>query len=610
MKSFLKGILWLITSLFIILAILVGIAFYVFDSDNLKSRAISMVKEQTSADLTIEEDLSLNFFPWLEVETGKIKLSNPDGFNRDKNLLSVNELKASIKLMPLLKGQIEIGAIELTDSELNLLRDKQGRSNLDVLITNSQKTQPSTENKTVESETSLSVSRIGLDSFVLNQYNPNGKLTQSFSLNQFDLNQFAFDQWTPISASGEFISGSGKTEANWQLNSEVNVATGGQEISLRQTSAVMDNMGNKLNRLELAGDTKVSLNNENSKISHEGSLLADGQKFVMELNAIFSTFKDIQLNLKAEDLNLTPLLASDNKGAGEGSAPFDGKPIADFLKRARIKGTFAADTITFNKTKLSNVQANLSNKGTTLWLKPFKASAFQGGISSDASINFASSPLALSISPRMQKIQVGDLISEMFELEKLTGLGDLDLDLSTRGIEFKQMLKNLSGTGAINLSDGALSGWDLNKIIESGINLQTLTTANSFKGKTSFAGLKSDLKADKGLIQLNNIALVTPLFDLVGAASTNANKESLAGNFQLVLKGALKDQLEKKYPQLAGVDLPFELKGTWTEPRPSIDFESMLKAKYKSQIDKEIDDKKKELEDEIKKKLLDKLKFD
>ncbi len=610
MKSLLKGIFWLITSLFIILAILVGIAFYVFDSDNLKSRAISMVKEQTSADLTIEEDLSLNFFPWLEVQTGKIKLSNPDGFKRERNLLSVNELKASIKLMPLLKGQIEIGAIELTGSELNLLRDKQGRSNLDVLITNSQKAQPSSENEAAESETSLSVSRVALDSFVLNQYNPNGKLTQSFSLNQFALNQFAFDQWTPISASGEFISGSGKTEANWQLNSELNVATGGREISLRKTNAVMDNMGNKLDRLELTGDSKVSLNNENSKISHEGSLLADNQKFDIELEATFSTFKDIQLNLKAEDLNLTPLLASDNKGAGEASAPFDGKPIADFLKRARVKGTFAADSITFNKTKLSNVQADLSNKGTTLWLKPFKASAFQGDISSDASINFASSPLALSVSPRMQKIQVGDLISEMFELDKLSGLGDLDLNLSTRGTEVKQMLQNLSGTGAINLSDGALSGWDLNKIIQSGINLQTLTIADSFKGKTSFAGLKSDLKADKGLIQLNNIALVTPLFDLMGAASTNANKESLAGNFQLVLKGALKEQLEKKYPQLTGVDLPFELKGTWTEPKPSIDFESILKAKYKSQIDKEVDDKKKELEDELKKKLLDKLKFD
>ncbi len=610
MKSLLKGIFWLITSLFIILALFVGIAFYVFDSDNLKSRAISMVKEQTSADLTIEEDLSLNFFPWLEVQTGKIKLSNPDGFKRERNLLSVNELKASIKLMPLLKGQIEIGAIELTGSELNLLRDKQGRSNLDVLITNSQKAQPFSQNEAAESETSLSVSRVALDDFVLNQYNPNGKLTQSFSLNQFELNQFAFDQWTPISASGEFISGSGKTEADWQLNSELNVATGGREISLRKTSAVMDNMGNKLDRLELSGDSKVSLNNQNSIISHLGSLLADNQKFDIDLNATFSTFKDIQLNLKAEDLNLTPLLASDTKGAGQASAPFDGKPIADFLKRARVKGTFAADSITLNKTKLSNVQADLSNKGTTLWLKPFKASAFQGDISSDASINFASSPLALSVSPRMQKIQVGDLISEMFELDKLSGLGDLDLNLSTRGTEVKQMLQNLSGTGAINLSNGALSGWDLNKIIESGINLQTLTTADSFKGKTSFAGLKSDLKADKGLIQLNNIALVTPLFDLLGAASTNANKESLAGNFQLVLKGALKEQLEKKYPQLTGVNLPFELKGTWTEPKPSIDFESILKAKYKSQIDKEIDDKKKELEDELKKKLLDKLKFD
>jgi AsmA protein len=61
--------------------------------------------------------------------------------------------------------------------------------------------------------------------------------------------------------------------------------------------------------------------------------------------------------------------------------------------------------------------------------------------------------------------------------------------------------------------------------------------------------------------------------------------------------------VEEKYPKLKDRKLPFELKGSWTEPKASIDIEAMLKAEYQDKIDK----KKDELEDKAKDKLKDKL---
>ncbi len=611
MKSLMKWILWLIASLLLLLVILVGVAFYLFDSDSVKSQLITAVKEETSADLTIDDDLSLSFFPWLKVETGNIRLSNPEGFQSKIDLLSVEKLNASIKLAPIFEGKIEVGAVELANSKLNLIRDKKGRSNIDVLMTHAQKSKAKTEINTDTQAASLSISRLALSDFELNQYAPSQKLTQSFALNQLEINQFAFEQWTPVSASGEFKSGSGKTEAKWQLTSEIKIAADGKLIDLRATDAVMSEISNKLRHLELSGDSSIKLNNKNTQVSHQGRLKLDKQDFDLMVTGTFSTFKDLSIDLKTEDLDLSPwLAASSDRSTSASEAPLDTKPIADFLKTARIKGKFAANSVKLNQMKFAQVSADLSNKGATLWLKPFKAKVFRGDLSTNASINFAAKPLALSVAPNLQKIEVGDLVSQVFEVDRISGLGNLNLNLRTQGLEMKQMLQNLSGTGSVKLSDGALSGLDLNKLIESGISLQTLNSKDAYKGKTNFAGLAGDLKANKGLIQLNNLSLVTPLFDLAGKAATDANNESLSGNFKLTLKGLLKQQLEKKYPQLAGMDLPFELKGSWTEPKPNIDFESLLKAKYKSQVDEKVNDKKKELEDELKKKLLDKLKFD
>ncbi|NVJ67356.1 MAG: AsmA family protein [Gammaproteobacteria bacterium] len=611
MKSLLKWILWLVASLLLLLGIVIGAAFFIFDSDALKSQLISAVKEETSADLTIEDDLALSFFPWLKIETGNIRLSNPEGFQSKVDLLSVEKLNASIKLMPIFEGVIEIGAVELANSKLNLIRDRKGRSNIDVLMTNAQKSKKTNESEETTKDTALSISRLALDNFELNQYAPNQKLTQSFALQNFEVNDFSFEQWTPISARGDFKSGSGKTQANWSLKSDIKVSTDGKAIDLRSVDAVMSEISNKLKHLELTGDSSIKLNNKNTQVSHKGQLKLDKQTFELGLNGVFSTFKDLELDLKTQDLDLSPWLATATVDTGSKSAaPLDTKPIADFLKTARIKGKFSANSVKLKQMNFEQVSADLSNKGATLWLKPFKAKAFQGDLATNASINFAAKPLALSLAPSLQKIEVGDLISQVFEVDRLSGLGSINLNLTTQGLELKQMLQNLSGTGSLQLSDGALSGLDLNKLIESGISLQSLKGKDAYKGKTTFAGLTGDINANKGLIQLNNMSLVTPLFDLAGKAATDANQESLSGNFQLILKGVLKQQLEQKYPQLAGMALPLELKGTWNEPRPNIDFEALLKAKYKSKVDNQVKEKKKELEDELKKKLLDKIKFD
>ncbi len=610
MKTLLKWLIWLFAGLLVLATITVGIALFVFDSDNLKARATELVKEKTSANLTIGQDLSLKLFPWLKVESGDIRLSNPKGFSNNLNALEVAKLSASIKLMPLFKGQIEIGDIELDNSKLNLIRDRKGRSNIDVLLTHAKNSQPQAAGEAETDIANLSISRIVLNDFALNQYSPRGKLTQSFALAAFEINNFAFDQWTPIAATGEFKSGSGKTEAKWRLNSSVKVDAKGKKIELRSIDAVMSEISNKLKHLELSGNSTIDLNNQNTQVTHQGQLVVDKQSFELKLDGTFSTFKDINLQLNTDTLDLSPWLATtESENNPKADEPLDTKPIADFLKTARIKGQLQANQLTANKIALQQVSANLSNKGATLWLKPFKAKAFKGDLETIASINFAAKPLALSIQPTMQKIEVGELLSQFFELERLSGLGDLSLNMRTQGLGLKPMLQNLSGKGALNLSDGALMGLDLNKLIESGISLQLLEGKNAYKGKTTFASLKGDVNANKGLIQLKNLALQSPLFDLTGQASTDANDESLAGHFKLQLKGVLKQKLEQKYPQLAGMDLPFELKGSWAEPRPNIDFESLLKAKFKSKIDKQVEDKKKELEDELKKKLFDKIKF-
>ncbi len=603
MKRLFKWILGLLGTLVALILVLGIVAVIFFNSDELKNQIVKKVKAETTADLVIEQELSLGFFPWLQVETGGVTLSQPTTFNSDKQLLKVDQVAASIKLMPLLSGDIEVGSVELSGAELNLLRDKSGRSNIEALV-NAKDSQPATSEDTSDSSSkpgALSLDSLSLNDFTLNQYDYNQQLSQSFHLTSLEVSDFKPESVTPVTAEGSLKAGDSQSE--WGLSGDLWVGADFKQFKVSQLDAELEGLSKQLQNIGLTGDLELSMENKTTKLSHKGKVDLNGQPINLELNAGFSTFKDIDVKLSTERLELENFLAATGgEKAPAQSGALDLSPVADFLKRARVKGQLEVGELILKNVTFSNVSANLRNKGTTLFLDPFKADAFQGHMETIASVNFASQPLALSVQPDFDNIQIGDLLAAFFELDKLSGLGELDLNMKTKGVDVKQMLQNLNGTGNLTLSDGAFNGIDIEKLIQSGLSLQSLNKEN-YSGKTSFANLSSNIKAKQGLIEMPDFKLNSPVFDLVGKASTNANQETLAGNFQLVLKGKLKEVVEQKYPKLKGKKLPFELKGTWAEPKASIDIEAMLKAEYQGKID----EKKKELEDKAKDELKDKL---
>lgn len=605
MKTLFKWSLRLIIAV-VALFIVAAVALIIFfNSDQLKTTLTNQVKEKTGAELVIKQDLSLSFFPWLAIETGGISLSQPPAFNQDKPALEIGAVSASIKLLPLISGDIEVGAVLLTDATLNMTQGPQGKSNLQAFteaLQKKDKTAGAQDTSATADALDLSLQKLELNSFTINQYDTSNKLNQSYTLEQLVIEDFRPGEFRPVIANGKIAREINQSVMKWALAGDLKISKDFKQIDFQNMDASVDNVSSTIQSIGLKGVLSVSQGKDSTLIEHKGAVTLDSQKVQVNASAGLGKINDIKVSLKADSLTLDQFMATSSKTRVEEKPAADLSPVADFLKQSRIQGDLAIGSLKLKNTQFTDVNAKLFNKGATFHLDPFKAKAFQGSLATTASVDFASKPLALAVQPDLNNIQIGDLLAAFFDFERLSGLGALDLDMKTKGADVKQMLQNLNGTGHINLSDGALMGIDIEKLIASGLSLQTLNREN-YSGKTVFAGMKGDLKANNGVIDLSNFAINSPVFDLVGKATTDANKESIGGNFQLVLKGALKEQVEAKYPKLAGKNLPFELKGTWTEPTANIDYEALLKAEYQGKID----EKKEELEDKVKDELEDKL---
>ena len=104
----------------------------IFDPNDYKDQISSLVKSRTGRILTIQDDLSLSFFPWIGVETGTVILGNAEGFGPEP-FARIDSARLSIRLLPLFKRQIEIDTVKLYGLNVSMAINSQGITNWDDL---------------------------------------------------------------------------------------------------------------------------------------------------------------------------------------------------------------------------------------------------------------------------------------------------------------------------------------------------------------------------------------------------------------------------------------------------------------------------------------------
>jgi len=133
MKGLMKilfGIIGLLVVLIVTAAIVIPM--YV-DPNDYKDDITALVQKQTGRELQIPGDLSITVFPWLGVQTGRIVLSNAEGFG-DEPMVQAEGVEVRVKLLPLLRKEIQMGTVILDRLQANLARNAKGVTNWDDLI--------------------------------------------------------------------------------------------------------------------------------------------------------------------------------------------------------------------------------------------------------------------------------------------------------------------------------------------------------------------------------------------------------------------------------------------------------------------------------------------
>ncbi len=123
----------LLASVAIIVLGLWGSAVIYLDEERLKSIVTAHMSSQSGRKVEIRGSLSLRLFPRPRIHAEELVVAAPDGFDGPR-FFSADELSMSVRLLPLVRGNLTPREVRLSGATVNLYTDEIGRSSVDGLV--------------------------------------------------------------------------------------------------------------------------------------------------------------------------------------------------------------------------------------------------------------------------------------------------------------------------------------------------------------------------------------------------------------------------------------------------------------------------------------------
>lgn len=138
MKKLIKYGLYALGGLIGLLVLVVAIVAATFNPNDYKQKVIDLVQQKKERTLKLDGDIKLAFWPKIGVDLGKISLSE---HKNSKEFATVNSVKVSLALLPLLKKELVVDTVYIEGAQANIVKYKDGTTNFDDLMSKDEESQ-------------------------------------------------------------------------------------------------------------------------------------------------------------------------------------------------------------------------------------------------------------------------------------------------------------------------------------------------------------------------------------------------------------------------------------------------------------------------------------
>lgn len=271
-------------------------------------------------------------------------------------------------------------------------------------------------------------------------------------------------------------------------------------------------------------------------------------------------------------------------------------PASDPLKGLNLHGKLNIGDLRVAGLELSQVHIGVSAGGGILTLAPANAALYGGNATGQVTIDDRTATRGVQIAENLAGVDVARLLQDFAKTRRLSGRGNLSVNVTARGRGANAMLRSLNGHVAANVTGGAIEGIDLWSDVNHAIELwrhHTLSTSPR-SGRTPFDALAASANLVDGVATTKDLTIASRNLRVTGVGTMNLPTRAIDYSLQVRLLSSP----SASAPTLA--DVPVKVTGTLTAPKVSPDIGGLAKAQLRQQLRQRGDALKKKLEEKLK----------
>jgi len=638
-----------VVGFFILLAIALP---FLIDPNQYKQEITTLVKEQTGRELVIEGDIGLSVFPWIGMEIGKTQLSNAQEFGT-MPFASINAVDVKVALIPLFSKQVVVKNVTLDGLHLNLMIGKSGTTNWDDLagpkkteaIKEEQPAEPVTAEGDIAQLAALSVGGINVrnaevvwddkssDTYLalhkLNFKTGRVQLGQPVSLSVDALIESQAPAFQlPMKLTTTLAADFDKqvldiTQLDFALSSlsfhakvsgknilEAPAFQGSVALEPFNLAALLKQLGTEVSFADANALTKVGLKADINTQPNQAS--GDNLVFTLDDTTIKGKFSlknfeqpqyNVELALDNIDIDRYLPPTSDTPEQPSETVKTAGPPPS----LAPLRDVFATGKLTIGKLKVAGLKASdidvtLDANGGLVKLDSIKAKLYEGGTSGSVVVDARPQEPLLQFAQKLSGVQIGPLLKDMDITGKFEGKGEVNVDLSTKGLTEKSIAKNLNGSASFALRDGSLKGVNFIKMAKEGrekikeLMGKTVSAEPKTGDATVYETIQGTAKITNGLAKNDDFIMKSPQGNITGKGEADLGQDKI--NYRVEVKEAGE----------SGKSIPILVYGKLSSPKFKLDFSQAAKQAVEKKVEQKKTQIKEKASEQLKEKAKDKFK--
>lgn len=605
MKLFIKILAGLITLLILAVVILLSI----INPNDYKEEIQIQAKKMINRELLIGGSLSWTFYPQLGFSSGEIALNNLDGFNR-KHLAKIDNAAIGLAVLPLLKGEIQIGELTLNGLRLNLITNKDGVSNLDNMLpedtaSSAKKTHSDAVQEVKDGQKSgffaiekAKLAGININDTVIEVQDLTLGATTKANIKHIRLGRFELGKETRLSIVTDLAVA--QIKGHIELQSTLIVTPDFSSVQLNDLDLTTLITGKALpnGKISSSINSNIFYNLADKQADIDDLLLKlDDIELQGSLSIQTMDLTKLRFTLQGNEWDLTPYQPPAPEKSAAQKADSDKHPVSktapeqepdlSFLHDLDVQGTLTIAGLTASGITIGKTDLTLDINRGKAQLKPLTAQLYQGLLTVNVSLDDAKGLNRYKIASKLKDITLRPLLVDVAEIDLLSGKTAFNFSATGQGVTTNKIKSGLVGKGDFELLDGELYGINIPqeiRILKAKLKGKPLPGKDNIK-KTDFASLTGTFSIKNGLVNNQKLLMLSPVMRLDGLGLVDILNQSL--DYKLNISPLSKNDAKTEGYDLSGVTIPLLIKGSFNDPKFALDMDGALNEQLKAQALKE-----------------------